>query len=188
MYHLTHENETRHTTILIWHKWIRHVAHMNKSCRTCKRIIPHIWMSHVTHTLQRYTNGSVMSQTWISHAARVKCMMSTPHMRMSHVTHTFQRYANGCVMSNIRMSHVTHANASWHICGSVTWLVTCFVTQMNATCRTYEWVMLHMWMCHITCKIELFLTREWVMPPGKYSNGTQMDASWRTCGWVTLHK
>ena len=69
---------------------------------------------------------------------------------MSHVTH---------VMSHVThdMSHVIHVTCSrhdWH--GSLTWLITCYMCSscilhtFDGSCHTYEWVMSHIWMSHVT--------------------------------------
>ena len=53
--------------------------------------------------------------------------------------------------SSCGMSHVSHMNASCH-------------THMNASCLTYEWVMSHIWMRHVSHMRESRHTHEWVMP------------------------
>ena len=69
-------------------------------------------------------------------------------------------------MSYIRMSHVTH---------------------MNESCHTYEWVMAHIWMGHVT--------HEWVIPHiwlshvthALLSHVTHIYESCHTCDWIMPH-
>ena len=34
---------------VMWHTWIRHVAHMDSSCRTHECVMSHTWIRHVAH-------------------------------------------------------------------------------------------------------------------------------------------
>jgi len=53
-----------------------HHTHMNKSCHTYERDMPHLWMSHATHI-----NDSCHTHEWVM-----------PHPRISHIKHTNKLY------------------------------------------------------------------------------------------------
>ena len=55
-----------------------------------------------------------------------------------------------------------------------------FFTQMNESCHTYEWVMPHIWMSHITHMNESCHTYEWVMSHIWMSPVTHMNESCHT--------
>jgi len=112
--HVTHMDESCHT-----HRWgmsrhtqeasvlsmnfvylaARRATHINKSYRTGKWVMWHIWKSYMTHINE---SGD-----------RYECVMS--HIWMHHVTHVHKSCrACECVTSHIWMHHVTHMNASRH--------------------------------------------------------------------------
>ena len=106
-----------------------HVTHANESCPTYECIMSHMRMSHV------------------------------PHMNVSCHTCECSTMAdmNECVTSNLWMYHVTHANES---CLTQSW---CFIKWHThewmshvadvESCRTYAWVMLPIWMNHVTRRV-----------------------------------
>jgi len=48
-------NESCHTYEWVMpHIWMSHVTHINKSCHTYEWVMSHIWMSHVTHINEAY--------------------------------------------------------------------------------------------------------------------------------------
>jgi len=106
---------------------------MNESC--------HIWMGHIAHTNESYTNESRYTH---------ECVTSRTLSRMGH----------GWVMSYIRMGHITHTNESRYTYECVTsrtfnlqkWRCAqkSNVTHTNQSCHTHEWVMSHIWMSHVT--------------------------------------
>jgi len=84
-------------------------------------------------------------------------------MWMSHGTHmdlTFHTYAR--VTSRIwGFSHLRLLSFEW-----VMWHIRLsHVTHMNESCHTYGWVMSHTWMSHVTHMNESCHTYEWVMAP-----------------------
>jgi len=102
-------------------QWV--MLHMNAS--------HHIWMSHVTYE-------------WVMSHMNESC-----HIWMSHVTYE-------CVTSHMNesrsvwMRHVTrgwivsHMNTSCHVwIRHVTYKCSTYVTHVNESCHTYEWVMSH---------------------------------------------
>ena len=50
------------------HRWMSHVTHMNESCHTYEWVMSHIWMSHVTHIYASLLHEWVLSLEWVSHA------------------------------------------------------------------------------------------------------------------------
>ena len=111
------------------------------------RVMPHIWMHHVTYTnesCRTYVNEScrtfesVMSHISMSIAIRIHCF--------AHVAHTSES-CHTCkwVMSHIWMSHVTHIHIH---CYSYAWLPTrssylWVMSHIYTSNGTYEWVMSH---------------------------------------------
>jgi len=59
---------------------------------------------------------------------------------------------------------------------------------MNKSCHTYEWVVLHVWMSHVTHLNESCHTYEWVMLHVWMSHVTHMNESCYTYEWVTSHR
>jgi len=58
------------------------------------------------------------------------------------------------------------------------------VTHMNESCHTYEWVMSHIWMSHVTHMNESCHTYEWVMSYIWMSHVPHTNESCRTYEWV----
>ena len=58
---------------------------------------------------------------------------------------------------------------------------------MNESCHTYEWVMSHIWMSHVTQMNESCHTYEWVMSYIWMSHVTHMNESCHTYEWVMSH-
>ena len=65
---------------------------------------------------------------------------------------------------------------------------------MNKSCQTYEWVMSHVWMSHVTYTNESYHTclneschiYQWVLSHIWKSHGTRTHESWHTCLWVPM--
>ena len=72
MSHVTHVNESRHTR----QKVMSHAR--NEACHTCKHLLAHIRMSHVTRF--PFTSTNIL----LDYGAVMKCVIS--HTRMSRVT------------------------------------------------------------------------------------------------------
>ena len=63
------------------HMWIRHVTHMNESCRTYECVMLHIQMSHVTHVdTSCHTYERVMSQIRSERASGACVGTATAHV------------------------------------------------------------------------------------------------------------
>ena len=85
------------------------------------------------------------------------------------------------------MRHVTHMNASCHTYEWVmshTWMVHvthkwCHITRMDESCHTYDSFMLHIWMSYVTYMNESCHTCEWVTSHARMSHVTHE--------WVTSH-
>ena len=60
------------------------------------------------------------------------------------------------------------------------------VTHMNESCHTYEWVRSHIWMSHVTHMNEACHTYEWVMSHIWMSHVTHMKESCHTYEWVII--
>ena len=114
MRHVTHECDMSHMNASCDIR-MSHVAHTNESCMDSprgillpdltrvthmnKRVMSHIWMSHVTHmNASCHTYEWLVSHTWMSHVTH----MNEPcHIWMRRVLYEW-------VMSHRWMSHVTH--------------------------------------------------------------------------------
>ena len=128
--------ERRRNTERRWsHKCMSHVTHMNESCHTHEWFMSHIWMSMSQHrqTLVTHMNESGHNTEW---ECRICTEWEMPRMNKScHMTH------NGgdspCVRVQETREHSTARERLLHI--------TC----MNVLRHTYEWGILHIWMCHI---------------------------------------
>jgi len=170
------------------HILMSHIAHMDESCHTCKRVTSHIWMSHVTFRILRGLLGSFF-HIWMRHVTRMDeschtCGWIMSHIWKSHVTHMNEsRVTNICVIRLIHMSHIWMSH----------------VTNMNESCHTYERVMSPIWMSH---ESHIWMSRithiwfqgaclalphinesrhicEWVM--------SRINESWHTYEWVMCH-
>jgi len=120
---------------------------------------PHIWMSHVTHTIELcHTYEWVMSHLCVCRVLRRVRIWMRMQMRMCH-THEW-------VMPHIWMSHVTH---------------------MNKSCRTHEWVMSHTWMSHVTHMNESRHTHEWVMSHSNAYTQCGISHKNSTYEWFVCH-
>jgi len=132
---------------------MRVVAGTHELQKVC-RVMPHIWVSHVTH-FHCDGNGDACG-CWYSRTAK-----GMP----SHVTHMSEScHTDEWVVSHIWMSHVTQMNGSCYTCEcamSHIWMR--HVARMNASCHTYKWVMLHIWMSHVTHMNASCHTHEWFM-------------------------
>jgi len=78
------------------------------------------------------------------------------------------------VMSHMRCVSMSHVTNEWG------------TSRMNKSCDTYEWVMAHIWMRHVTHMDEACHTYEWVMSHVWMSHVTRMNESCHT--YITCHK
>ena len=57
---------------VIPHMWMSHVTHMSESCHIYEWVMSHIWMSHVTHMNESFHICEwVMSHIWVSHVTHM---------------------------------------------------------------------------------------------------------------------
>jgi len=149
--------------------------------------------------------------------------VEVPHMQTSDGTHVNEWWhrcewvnvrSTSCVtwliymcdMTHLHMFHKTHS----HVCNVTNtneWFHTYILTMRKISksrCKhTCEWIMAHMWMCHVTdmywpCERltrieastnmnESWHTCEWVMSNMRRSHGAHINESWHTCKWVMAH-
>jgi len=143
------------------------ITHMNQSCHPHERVTPHAWISHVT------------GKVWMTRIARkneschtYECV--TPHTWISHVT------------GKVWMTQIAHMNASNHTYKEVKSQVKSHTTDpsyVNDSCQTYEWVMPHVRMRHVSH--EPLITNEWLRLHIWMSHATHTNASRHT--WKTNH-
>ena len=185
MSHVTHTNESCHTyEWAMSHIRMNSVAYTNESCHTYEWVRPHRWMSHVTHT-----NESCLTYEWV---------MS--HIRISLVTHT-----NESCHTHTNESCHTHTNESCHTHTSVMPSRSTTICAALSSCHTYEWVMSHIWMSHVTHvpqwyplravrRNHIWLHRTFLMSNIRMSHVTHMRShvshtpkSCHTYEWVLSH-
>jgi len=84
---------------VMWHKCQRITSVRRESCHTYEWVMSHIWMSHITHMNEScHTYEWVMSRIWMSHVTHMP-VCGASKARMSHFTHIYESFH-------------THANAS----------------------------------------------------------------------------
>ena len=126
------------------------VTHMNESCPTYEWVMSHTYECVIS------SSHSPVSHEWMSDATNMNESCPTYKCVMSNICrHSLYSNSTRGPVSLSWMSHVTHMNESCH-------------THVNEWCRTYEWVMCHLWMCHVT------LMNEW-------------NESCHIYGWVMSH-
>ena len=129
-------------------EWMRHVAHMNESCRTCDcerhdSFMCATWLIHVsdmTHSCERH--DSFMCATWLIHECDIsqgrelvfKSLWVMSHIWMSHVTHV--------IVSDMTQSRVRHDS---FMCA--TWLI--YVCDMTHSCKRHDSFMCATWLIHV---------------------------------------
>ena len=176
--YMSHMNALRRTyEWAILHIWMHHtclmrrifwlicmsdtcVTHDSHMCHSCKSDMNEhskwlIYFSTRNDSYMSIRNDSYIPALDITHITHVR-----------HITHEWHM----CSTSHMCMSNVTHVNASRHTCKSVIShgngaSHVAYMSHMNESCRTYEWVMLHIRMSHV-------------------SHGTHINESCRTYEWV----
>ena len=183
------------------HIWMSHVAHINESWHTWKRVMAHIGMSHDTLIVDQRVEVHI----WMSHVAHMRvCAM---HMRAYEClvcawvrSLVFRYILCRCWIPQINKSRCTYSWVMSHICVCVRcvwvhspmwpdtlhsiryrcWIMSLIwmsrVTHMNEPCHRYEWVMSHIWMRHVT--LHSIRYRCWI---------PQVNKSSRTYEWVMSH-
>jgi len=165
-------SESRHIGIRMCH-----VTHIHITCieynlwYTCEWVMSHTWVRSEWVTSHGYTNE-------IRHA----------YMSHIHVTHRYMNELCHIYMSHTKMPHtyishtyIPHTHRH-EICDTYEWVMShiwvSHVTHMNESCHTYEWVMSHIWMSHVTHMNESCHTYEWVMSHIWMSHVTHMSEIW----------
>jgi len=156
-----------------------HVTHINASCHTCQCVVAHIRQGICGWYAEGVLELHVMA-----------------HIRMSHVTHMNEScHTYGWVMSHISMRRGTHINISWHIFDGefVDGMLMEFPDRMswhthkNESCHTYEWVMSHKSMRHVTHISASCHTHQCVMSHTSMHHVTHINASCHTYQCVVAH-
>jgi len=127
--------------------------------------IHHMWKSHVSHV-----NASYHIHEWVSCVTNINEACHTYEWVLSHVTHIWMSFES-CHTYKWVLSHVTHVNEFWVMAHTSVYPLhnesrhtqlfqkrICVwhdfarrqPTHMNESCHTYEWVLSHMWMSHVT--------------------------------------
>jgi len=191
-------------------------THMDILCHTCRRVISHLWLSHVTEQVLSNASMAFIYMYTGRHTrmdeSRYTCGWCTSHMWLSHVTvqelgnvHTVYMYTDlshthGWVMSHVWMSNVTHMDEACRTCGWFTSRCRSSATHIwpytyvhASRPYTHRWVISHMWTSHVTLMLIYFteqeLSKSYMAPTYMYTNltRTHMDESRDTFGWVTSH-
>jgi len=142
-------------------------------------------------------HDSFICVTWFIHM----CDMTHPHVWQNKVLSGLNRVVSeivdereGLLLRQLRMSQITrervmsHTNQSCHTYESVMshiWIG--HVTHVDESCHTYEWVISHIRMSHVTHINESCHTYEWVMSHIWMSHVKHMNESCHTHEWVMLH-
>jgi len=135
---------------------MNHIIYMNASCHMYQWVTSHIdepcdmcWNRHPLLT-SHVTYINDICVTWLIYDW---------HIFVAHMNESCHTYEY--ITAYILMSHVTHRWVMCHVskqsstadesCDIYKWHM-CDVTHpwMPHACRTHEWVMSHVWMCHVT--------------------------------------
>jgi len=137
------------------------LAHIQTTCD----VMAHILMSHGTHINEsRHTYGWVMAHLWMSHGTHDNVF---PVLWLIHM----------CAMTHL---HVCHDTFICVPCARKCAILSVSRSLRAQSCHTYEWIMSHIWMGHVTAH-ESFLAHIWMR------HVTHMNASWCTYEWVMAH-
>jgi len=151
------------------------------------------WMSHVTHTNASYHIFNRMLRSGIC-CWNEACHTSELKIKKSHISESLITHTNDVchTYSNTDLRRI----CCWNLFNAA---------RKNESCHIYEWVMLHIWMSHVTHTMshithmneschtygwvmdESCHTYEWVMSRIRMSHVTHMDESCHTCEWVMSH-
>jgi len=127
--------------------WMSHVSHMYASCHTCERIVSHIWMSHVSHMNEScLTYGWVVSHIWMSRV--VSCSKRRSKRRLWRCKKQRDVVFHKQKDVAFWMSRVSHMNESRRVVQQktieeeiVNWIVNCSQSPSSDVV---------LWMSHVT--------------------------------------
>ena len=125
------------------------------------------------------------SYMWHDSYIHVTCLTHVCDRTHSYVWH------DSCDMAHSFLWYDSFMRVTWliHMCDmtrSHVWhdAFICVTGLMHAASYTYEWVMPHTWMSHVTHVKESCHTYDYVMSHTWMGHGTQMNESRHTHGWV----
>ena len=164
-------NKSCHTyKRVVSHIYTSHVTHMNESCHPYKRVMPHTWMCHVTHMNEWWNTHEWVMRHESNIGAEGSC-----HKYMNEWWNTHE-----WVMKYTWMSHETWKQ---HRCRRV-------------MSQIYEWVMKHTWISHDTRrqhKRRRVMSHIWMRDEIHGGHVTHMNEGWNTQGschtyeWAMKH-
>jgi len=180
-------NESRYTYGYVTiHSYMSHVTLMNASRYIHTWVTLHLWMSHVIWT--RTTTFTDMTH-WVTqmqiHESRCSSGWDTLQFWMSHVTLMNEsRYTYEWVTSYEWGRMLSTRLIESPNCNTPVSLQSCMrhVAHVNASCRTRECVMSHVWMTRVTHVNESFRTYEWVISHVWMSHFARMNETWHSLG------
>jgi len=153
MSHVTLLNEACPQMNTSWHihEWVlprfqtallaSNVIQINESLHTNEWVTPRKWMSHGVQT----------NESWHTCKCVTSHFHATPQHHSSWVTPYTCIYIYMYEWNTLhrRMSHGTYMNGSCHTSNRSA-VATAAPLHVNESRHTYEWVMSHMWMSHVT--------------------------------------
>ena len=159
---------------------------MNESYHTCEWVMPHIWMSHITHVNEScHTFECVVSRMIVTSHADRGCYTTwmsrhtfVTHMKDVWQCHVWMRlwsYMRGSINESSNMSHMSE---SWHICDTSKWCVT--MSYINESVIIYEWV--YQWVV----RHKSYEWVVWVTCMSYHTYVTHMNDVWRHHMWLGL--
>jgi len=148
-------SDSKRQFTVVSHTWMSHVTHMNESCHTYE-YTPGSEAATVNGSLQRFV------PPWLPNERAARCRTMAP---CSAVLTAGGREPRG---SRSRVTQKTCAASTCRViesCHTYEWVMShirmSHVTHMNESCHTYERVMSHIWMSHVTHMNESCHTYEW---------------------------
>ena len=127
-----------------------HVSHVNESCVTCEWVMCHMWMSHVSHVNESHTYES-SNVTYLNESchARISWRVQAATQRAPpSCNRVWQCAAAMCCSVLQRVAACCSVLQRGVVCCSNIKGTT--IVQSNDSRHTFELVMSHMWMSHVT--------------------------------------
>ena len=159
-------------------------THVHPRTHTCTPMHAHMH-TYLVCTRARWRHTCRQGARQLETDCHLPALMAHIYLWMSHGTHIKDSwYTHKPVTSHVCMSHGTRNNGLPLSCSYGTHVEE---SRMDESCHTYEWVMLHIWMSHVTHMNESWRTYEWVRSHTTMSHVTRMHESWHTYQWVVAH-